>query len=331
MTRQWSIPGTVIGACVAMMLATAAPVYAQLGSLQGKVVDEAGQPVAGADVTLEYKGELNIKYQVKTNGQGMWTRAGLMAVGGLWTITVSKDGATGFASNVDVPLSAAKTIDDIVIHKGAVAPGGDVSAAEAEARNKANAALKTLFAEVNAALEASNYDEAVLKLNEAITKVADCDQCHVQLGDIYARQKQNEPSEAAFKKAIEINPKSAAAWDGLAALYNSTNRLDLAADAAAKAMELHGADGGGDATSAYNTGAIMMNSGKVAEAKVQFQRAIQLDPTMAEAHFQLGMTFINEGNVAEAIKSLDQYLALAPAGPNAQMAKDMLPELKKMQ
>jgi tetratricopeptide (TPR) repeat protein len=314
-----------------MMLATAAPAYAQLGSLQGRVVDEAGQPVANADVTLEYKGELNYKFQVKTNDNGNWTRAGLMSVGGRWTITATKDGATGFASNVEVPLSSAATIDDIVIRKGSVAPGGDMSAAEAEARNKATAALKTLFAEVNAALAANDFDVAVLKLNEAVTKVADCDQCHVQLGDIYSRQKQNEQAEAAFKKAIEVNPKSAAAWDGLAALYNTTNRLDLAADAAAKAMALHGSEGGGDATSAYNTGAIMMNSGKVAEAKVLFQRAIQLDPKMAEAHFQLGMTFINEGNVGEAIKSLEQYLALAPAGPNAQMAKDMVPELKKMQ
>src|SRR5690606_13733586 len=67
-----------------------------------------------------------------------------------------------------------------------------------------------------------------------------------------------------------------------------------------------------------------------AEAKAQFQRALQLDPTMAEAHYQLAMTFINEGNVAEAVKALEQYLTLAPNGPNAQMAKDMLPEPKKM-
>jgi len=35
--------------------------------------------------------------------------------------------------------------------------------------------------------------------------------------------------------------------------------------------------------------------------------------------------------VGEAIKALEQYLSLAPDGPNAQMAKDMLPELRKMQ
>lgn len=72
--------------------------------------------------------------------------------------------------------------------------------------------------------------------------------------------------------------KSSEAWDGLAALYNSTSKFDLAADAAGKAMALQAASGGGDATSAYNNGAIMMNSGKIAEAKAQFQRAIQLDP-----------------------------------------------------
>lgn len=331
MKRQWSILGTVIGTCVALMLATAAPAYAQLGSLQGKVVDETGKPVPDAEVVLEYKGELNYKFSVKTNNNGQWTRAGLMSVGGRWTITASKDGATGFASNVEVPLNSASNVPDITIRKGAVAPGDGMSAAEAEARNAEAAATKALFAEVNAALTANDLPLATTKLNEAIVRVPTCAQCYVQLGEIQSRQKTWDVAEASYKKAIEIDPKSAEAWDGLAALYNSTSKFDLAADAVAKAMALQAASGGGDATSAYNNGAIMMNSGKIAEAKAQFQRAIQLDPKMAEAHFQLGMTFINEGNVGEAIKSLEQYLALAPAGPNAQMAKDMLPELKKMQ
>jgi regulator of sirC expression with transglutaminase-like and TPR domain len=51
---------------------------------------------------------------------------------------------------------------------------------------------------------------------------------------------------------------------------------------------------------------------------------------MADAYYQLGLAFVSMGNAAEAIKSLEQYLALAPKGPNAQMAKDMLLELKKM-
>lgn len=41
MKRQWSILATVTVMCVALMMATAVA-YAQLGTRQGKVVDETG-------------------------------------------------------------------------------------------------------------------------------------------------------------------------------------------------------------------------------------------------------------------------------------------------
>ncbi len=327
MKRQWFSLGTLVAACMVIGL-VASPAHAQLGSLQGRVVDESGKPVPDAQITLEYRGELNLKFQTTTNDEGRWVRAGLMAVGGRWTITASKDGLTGVAANVEVPLSSVNTVPDIVISKATAASG--MTDAEIEARNKEAAALKSLLDEVNVALASSNFDVAITKLNEAATRIPDCHECHVQLGEVYARQKQFDQAEAAFKKAIELKADSAAAYDGLAAIYNTQGKMDLASEASAKAVELHAASGGGDATSAYNAGAILVNSGKMAEAKAQFQRALQLDPTMAEAHYQLAMTFINEGNVAEAVKSLEQYLTLAPNGPNAQMAKDMLPELKKM-
>ena len=46
MTRQWSVPGVLISVSVALCLAVAAPAYAQLGALQGRVVDETGAPAA---------------------------------------------------------------------------------------------------------------------------------------------------------------------------------------------------------------------------------------------------------------------------------------------
>lgn len=324
MKRQWSLLGVLAAACVALLV-SAAPAHAQLGSLQGRVVDEQGNPVAGATVTLEYSGELSYKFQVETNDEGRWTRAGLMAVGGRWTVTATKDGATGYAENVEVPLNSAANVPDITIREG-----GAGSAAEELERAREAEAIKGILGEAQAALAANDLELGATKLQEAVTKLPTCHQCYVQLGDVYQRLKRNDEAEAAYRKATEIAPDDAAAYDGLASLYNTMNRLDDAAAASAKAMELQGGQAG-DATSAYNAGAIMMNAGKVAEARAQFQRAIELDPNMAEAHFQLGMTYINEGNVGEAIKALEQYLALAPDGANAQMAKDMLPELKKMQ
>jgi Flp pilus assembly protein TadD len=340
--------GTLIGACVALGLATAVPSHAQLGlgALQGRVIDENGKPVAGAEVILEHKGDINLKYTVKTNSSGRWARTGLQAAGsgqsadamrtvsadpkargadGTWDITIKKDGMEVLIQGVQVPMGNARVVDDVVLSKATATSPSTASAAPAKA-----AALNIQLNDVNAAINANDLGLAVTRLTDIIAKQPTCAACYVRLGDVYARQKDYPKSETAFKKALELDASSADAYDGLAVVYNAQGRMDQAAEAAAKALELQRAAGGGNATSAFNAGAILVNSGKFAEAQVQFQRAIRLDPSMAEAHYQLGIAFVSSGNAAEAIKSLEQYLALAPNGPNAQMARDMLPELKKM-
>jgi tetratricopeptide (TPR) repeat protein len=322
-----------VGILLALCIAVAAPAYAQLGSLKGRVVDEAGNPVPDAELTFEYAGEMNYRFEGKTDSKGEWIRAGLYAVGGRWTITAKKDNRAGFVSNVDVPLGAVGEIGDIVVRPGGTIPeAGGLSDAQAEARNRQQAELKKLFDEVSAALATDAYADAITKLTEATTKVENCAICYARLGDVYVRQDDLAQAETAYKKAIELDPTAPDPHDGLAVLYNSQKKFAEASEASAKAAELRGAGGGGgDATSLYNAGAIFVNQGKMVEAQAEFEKAIAADPTMAEAHYQLAMTHINQGKVGEAVKALEQYLSLGPTGPNAQTAKDMLPELKKME
>lgn len=329
MKRQGSALRFLVGACVAVLVA-AAPAFAQLGSLQGRVVDDKGAPVAGAEVKLSYSGEMTYNFTVKTDNNGRWTRAGLMSVGGRWTITATKDGATGFIANVEVPLNAAKVIDDIVIRKGGPAgPAG--SAAENEARAKAVAEQKKLLDDVNAALTSNNYDLAITKLTEATTKLQNCVSCYARLGDVYAKKNEPEKAEAAYKEAIKMDEKSVETWEALAIFYNTQKKFAEAGEASKKVMELQAAGGGaGDATSAYNMGVILSNQRKMAEAKVQFERAIQLNPNMASAHFQLAMALMNEGKMAEALASMEKSVALQPTGADADMARTLIPELKKL-
>lgn len=329
MKRQGSALGILVGMCVAMTLCLATPAFAQLGSLQGRVVDEAGAPVPEAEVALKYSGELSYNFTVKTDRNGRWVRAGLMSVGGRWTITATKDGATGFLANVEVPLNAAKTLDDIVIRKGNAAAAG-MSDAEIATRNKQAAELKKLLDEVNVALTANNYDVAITKLNEATTKIEKCASCYARLGDAYARKQDNAKAEESYKQAIAFDEKAVEAWEGLAILYNSQKKFDLAGEASQKAMALQGAAGPGDATSAYNAGVILMNQNKMAEAGAQFTRATTMNPNMADAHYQLAMTLLNQEKYQDAVKSLERYLVLAPTGPNAETAKVLIEEAKKM-
>ena len=59
--------------------------------------------------------------------------------------------------------------------------------------------------------------------------------------------------------------------------------------------------GGGGAEATYNQGVILFNAQKFAEAKVQFEAATKADPTMAMAHYQLGMTALNLGDFNTAV------------------------------
>ncbi len=321
MIRRFTALSMVAGLCMTALVVAARPAYAQLGSLTGKVVDEAGKPVPDADVQLDFQGEQNFHFTVKTDKNGTWTRAGLIAVGGRWNITAKKGNLSGGLTNIEVALGGAKPVADIVLRAGAVA----TSAADI----KKNEEAKKVLAEANTALAANNYDVAIAKLTEATTKIDKCTDCFLRLGDVYTKKTEFDKAEAAYKQALTLDEKSADAYDGLAILYNTQKKFDEAGKASAKAIELRSASGGPvDANAAYNAGVIFWNQGKIPEAKEQFSKAVQANPTMAEAQYYYGMCLVNEGKVAEAKTALETYLKLAPSGPNAPTAKSILDSMK---
>jgi Flp pilus assembly protein TadD len=74
----------------------------------------------------------------------------------------------------------------------------------------------------------------------------------------------------------------------------------------------------------------MFNSGKFAEAKTLFETATKADPSLAIAHYQLGMTAVNLGQFSEAVTALETYLKLDPNGPKAADVKRDLPALQSL-
>src|SRR5262249_15887443 len=134
------------------------------------------------------------------------------------------------------------------------------------------------------------------------------------------------------KKATEVKPDDAAAWGGLANVYNVQRKFDLAQEAGAKASQFAGgaaaAAGGGNADALYNQGGIPWNAGKIADAKKQFQARVRANPNHGESDYQLGMALINEGKLADAKKEFETYVKLDPNGKNVAQVNAMLPSLK---
>ena len=334
------------GIFAAAFILIAAPAQAQLGSMHGHVVDEAGKPVADADIVYDYVGEQKVHFTGKTDAKGEYNRGGLMLAGGRWNVTVTKGDLVGKAVNLDVPKGNALQVPDIVMHsKNATAAGGGGGKASSVDQGK-------VFNDVKALLAQNNFDAAITELSAATDKDAKCAQCFVRLGDTYYKKTSTETtedlkkadldnSEKAYLKAVDVNDKSsdaADAYGGLVTVYNEEKRFDDAGKMNDKATAIlatsaakPGATGGGgnDATSAYNAGVILWNQSKMPEAEAQFAKAIQMKPDMAEAHYYLGMCQINEGKMDDAKKSLQQYVKLAPTGPNAETAKSILDSLPK--
>jgi tetratricopeptide (TPR) repeat protein len=306
-----------------LALAMARPVAAQPGGMiRGVVTDDKGQPVEGAVVTMLMT-DTGRKFSVKTNRRGEFLQIGL--AGGAYTVQAEKDKIVSPVDKVTVRIGAP--IDTkLVLGMASAAASAELAVKSAE--------LKKLFEEGVAAGNAGRHDEAIEKFAAGAAINPKCYDCYDNIGFAHSQKKEYDKAEEAYKKAAEIKPDDVAAWNGLATIYNAQRKFDLAAEASAKATDLAtnlsatgGAAAGADAQ--YNQGVILWNSGKIPEAKKQFEAAVQSNPNHAEAHYQLGMALVNEGNLAGAATEFETYLKLSPEGSNAPTAKSLVAQLKK--
>lgn len=329
MTRPFLCRSVFAGVLAAALLSLPAAASAQTGRLRGHVVDEEKKPVPDAVISLDFVGDLPGHYELRTDSKGEFVRVGLRP--GKWRVTGKKGDLNG-TFTASVPLGEAAEIT--LQLKAGAANAAAVEAAkltpeEIKTKNKESQLLEDTFNAAKAALDAGNFDEALTKLEAMNTQTDKCAACYAKIGDIQSQKKENDKAEAAYKKALEIDPTMSSPYASLAAIYNEQKKFDEAAKMSAKANELIGAKGaGGDANSLYNQGVILWNQGKAVEAQPLFEQAITADPKMADAHYQLGMVLLNQGKMADCVKPFTEYLKLAPTGKNADDVKKLLAAIK---
>ena len=297
--------------------------------MRGRVIDALGQPVEGADVLIEFVGNMRREFKLKTNKNGEFLQAGMPAGTGRWNITVRKGEMTTRVSGVLLPANEVVRLPEMKLMGGEAGKQAAANdAAATEARLKKEAELGALLKDANADLAAANYDAAIEKLTKLATEIEKCALCYSRIGDAYQKKGEAAQAEKFYLQAIATDDKVPDPYAALATMYNGQQKFEAAAKMSAKANELLSATGGGDPASLYNEGVIFWNQGKAAEAQSRFERAIALDPKMADAHFQLGMALVNQNKLPEAKKSFQEYLKLDPNGANAATAKSMIAAIK---
>lgn len=226
-----------------------------------------------------------------------------------------------------------------------------------EKAKKENSTIKTLNEKIvaaNAAMKAGDFDTAISTLTEATQMDATRDVIWAQLADAYrgSALKQTDPAEKSkrltdavtdYQKAIEIKQKVVDAGSKkpddakqLAAYYNNlgdaaakSGKTDDAVKAYTQAAQVNPE---GAAGYYFNIGAVLTNAGKVDDAIAAFDKCIAADPTKADAYYQKGVNLIGKATLqgdkmvapAGTAEAFQKYLELAPTGPYADVAKQML-------
>lgn len=226
----------------------------------------------------------------------------------------------------------------------------------AEKAKKENTTIKSLNEKIvaaNTAMKAGDFDTAVSTMTEATQVDPNRDVLWALLADSYrgSALKQTDPAEKTrrfqeaisdYQKAIDMKQKAMEASKKpddnkqLAGYYNNlgealgrSGKGEDAVKAYTQAAQINPENAAGYY---YNAGAVLTNAGKVKDAIVAFDKCIAADPTKADAYYQKGVNLIGqatlEGDKMKApegtAEAFNKYLELAPTGPYADVAKQML-------
>ena len=342
----------VLGLTLVLCLLPAVGALAQdwkgRGRIQGKVVDEAGEPIQGATVKIIF-GDRGGPDPFETKKNGRWAYMGLTS--GSFTVQIEAEGFVGAEGQIRVneyTPSANKPLE-ITLRKDGVAAAkaeGDrlmvvLSEGNQLLLDGQFADARSRFEEVRAEvkddkqkrqldraiagtyLEEGNTAEARSRL-EAL--IADEEDPQVRAEDLrtiarsHYKDENVDQSVAALEKALAAVPEDPGTLRLIVDILLASGREAEAEPYMARLPQGEKID----PNALLNLGISAYNGGDMDKALEKFQKVVESYPDNASAHYYLGLTFMGKMENAKAKEHLDKMLALEPEHPNAAEAKQFL-------
>ncbi|MEB3280929.1 MAG: tetratricopeptide repeat protein [Lyngbya sp.] len=162
-----------------------------------------------------------------------------------------------------------------------------------------------------------NVRQAQGMLNAAIrsyTQAIDLDPnlapAHANLGSMYYKQGLLEEAITCYRQALALKPDFAAVYWNLAIALRQQGNEPEAQICEQKAVEYQPELAG--ANFLFNQGNKFAAQGKLDQAQKSWETAIALDPNLAEAYCQIGMSLRYRGEQKQAISRFEKALELKP-------------------
>ncbi len=285
------------------------------GRVTGAVVDEAGSPVVGAKVVIQYQGDTALSFDSTTNKKGEWSFLGLGT--GQWRISVTADGYLPVVHDVYVKQLEVNPRITITLKKVKEAGGGLV---------KDEATLQ-LIEKGNQLFNEKNYDEAILVFREFLEKNPAVYQIHLNIGNCYREKGEYDAAVAEYNTLVERAAKETAgaeyAAKALAAIGECSLRkgdIEKAQDYFKQSIEMYP----NNEFLAYNVGEICFSNQKLDEAIQYFDLAAKIKPNWPEPYYKLGLVYLNKMEYDKAKENFNTFLTLEPSTERSASVKSIL-------
>ena len=159
-------------------------------------------------------------------------------------------------------------------------------------------------------LASGDTKQAIAELSQAIGDASDNPTYHNALGLAYLVDRRSDLAIASLQRAIEFDPKFSDAYNNLGSAYVQRAEYDQAIKAFRQALS----------NPAYltpeqarlNLGNVYVVQGRLADATLEFKRAVDVTPDFAEAHNRLGYVYLMQGRLELAIAELTLAVKQAP-------------------
>ena len=323
-----------IALALSLVLLAGSTLFAQdwrgRGRAYGQVIDEQGNPIEGAKVTLHVPGQPeNGPEPVVTEKDGRWAFAGVQ--GGDWTVVVEKEGfmvsegtftvnefQAGKALQIEMKKSAYSSID-----KGQeLLDQGKFD----EARAAFEEALPTLEEQYRPQLEAliadtyfqqGNFAEARARYEEVVPKLKPEDQVKVllRLGDSYLQEKQFAKARQSFEQALpQVAPEGQVQLHlAIARTHDQEGDRAQAITAVEQALQVAPQD----AQALQLIADLLSREGRDEEAQAYLEKLPEGTKLPPDMLLNVGIRLYNEQKYDQALENFNRVVAQNPDLPEA--------------
>lgn len=275
------------------------------GRITGRIVDEAGQPVAGAAVKATMAGEEALETSSNDKGEWSFNRVAL----GDWTVEIAKDGFEPQSGTISVTEQTSLQKVTVTLTKAAADPNVEIQAelkrAEGMLRNSQFTEARKIYEDLLA-----KYP-SVVRLNRFIAAT-------------YAGEKNFPRAIEHLRLLLEQEPQDAETKLLLADLL-------MEGGDAEEGLELLRATDMSQAKDPFTfiNGAItLIRTDKPDEAVTLLTSLLERFPDQAEIYYYRGRAYIAAKKLPEAKADLEKFVSLA--APDARELNDAKAILEKL-